>query len=82
MMTSQKLVAELSRRGYRVKPRLLTKWRADGLFRPLERVRSGRGRRPQYVWHEPDILDRAVLICKLLERHHRIDTDEPGRARS
>lgn len=74
MITSQELIAELSRRGYRVNRRLLTKWRADGLLPPLARVNSGLGRRPKYVWDEPDVLDRAILICELLGRHRRVDT--------
>lgn len=74
MLTSKELAAELSRRGYRVNARLLTKWRADGLLPPLARTKSGHGRRPKYAWQGPDILDRAVAICQLLARHRRVAT--------
>lgn len=67
MLTQAELLAQLESCGHPKTPRGLTAWRAKGFLPRMVQRGVGRGRGASFVWTEPDILDRALLIDDLLD---------------
>lgn len=76
MITQDKLIAELSRRGITLWPRTVTDWVTRKLLPDRKRRGKGPGggRGPQYYWDGDDIFERVVVINTVLSATHNPDT--------
>jgi len=73
-MTPKELAAELQRLGFDVTEDNLTEWRTKKLLPELKAEgRPGHALGKDYFWVEPDIVERAVLVKKLLDASHSAD---------
>lgn len=69
--TPSELVAELDRRGVRVKERRLKDWRKKGLLPPLKRIGLGQHRGTREVWENDDVLQQAIAAEDFLSMKRR-----------
>lgn len=67
MLTQAALLAQLDTCGHPKTARGLTDWRAKGYLPRLVQRGVGRGRGASFVWTEPDVLARVLLVDDLLD---------------
>jgi hypothetical protein len=70
--TAEDLITILDRYHIPMTGRRLTDWSERGLLPPRQRG-PGTGREPRYFWSEPDIVDRVVILSRLMKRYGRVD---------